>query len=133
MSASLRHNEYYDMQDTFDWLHDRSKKKATKSLRLYEIITSKKNILLAYRNIKANSGSKTMGTDGMTIADYKIVDEETFIDEIRATLKDYKSNSVRRVQIPKPNGKLRPLGIPTIRDRIIQQMFKQVLEPICEA
>ena len=133
MSTSLRHNEYYDMQDTFDWLYDRSKKKATNGLRLYEIITSKENILLAYRNIKANSGSKTMGTDGLNIADYKIIDEETFIGDIRATLKDYKPNSVRRVQIPKPNGKLRPLGIPTIRDRIIQQMFKQVLEPICEA
>jgi group II intron reverse transcriptase/maturase len=120
------------MQDTFDWLYDRSKKRATQGLRLYEIITSKKNILLAFRNIKANTGSKTKGTDGLTI-DYKIKNEETFVEEIRETLKDYKPNSIRRVEIPKPNGKLRPLGIPTMRDRIIQQMFKQILEPLCEA
>lgn len=121
------------MQDTFDWLYDRSKKRATNGLRLYEIITSRKNILLAYRNIKANTGSKTQGTDGLTIKDYKIKDEIKFIEKIRNTLKDYKPNSVRRVKIPKPNGKKRPLGIPTMRDRLIQQMFKQILEPICEA
>ena len=133
MSTSLRHNEYYDMQETLDWLYDRSLKRSTKGLRLYELITSRENILLAYRNIKANTGSKTKGTDGLTIDDYKIIDEQTFIEDIRSTLKNYKPNSIRRVEIPKPNGKLRPLGIPTMRDRLIQQMFKQILEPICEA
>lgn len=133
MSTALRYNEYYGMQGTFDWLYDRSNKRATNGLRLYEIITSKENILLAYRNIKANTGSKTKGTDGLTIADYKIKDEEIFIDEIRNTLTEYKPNTVRRVEITKDNGKIRPLGIPTMRDRLIQQMFKQVLEPICEA
>lgn len=133
VSTTLRYNEYYGMQDTFDWLYDRSIKRVTKGLRLYEIITSKENILLAYRNIKANTGSKTQGTDGLTIEDYKIIDETKFIDEIRQTLKDYKPNSIRRVEIPKENGKTRPLGIPTMKDRLIQQMFKQVLEPICEA
>ncbi len=133
MSTALRYNEYYGMQETFDWLYDRSKKRATNGLRLYEIITSKENILIAYRNIKANTGSKTKGTDGLIIADYETKSEEIFIKEIRDTLTEYKPNSIRRVEIPKYNGKTRLLGIPTMRDRIIQQMFKQVLEPICEA
>lgn len=121
------------MQDKFDDLYERSRKNATKGLRLYENIISKENILLAFRNIKANTGSKTAGTDGITIDKYKIDNVDEFIEEIRKTLKNYKPQSVRRVEIPKPNGKKRPLGIPTMRDRLIQQMFKQVLEPICEA
>lgn len=121
------------MQSIFDDLYERSKNNATKGLNLYEHIISKNNILLAYRNIKANTGSKTAGTDGITIEQYKIEDVETFVDEIRTTLKNYKPQTVRRVEIPKPNGKTRPLGIPTMRDRLIQQMFKQILEPICEA
>ncbi|WP_285397774.1 group II intron reverse transcriptase/maturase [Lysinibacillus sp. fls2-241-R2A-57] len=133
MSTTLRHAEYYDMQSIFDDLYERSKNNATKGLNLYEHIISKNNILLAYRNIKANTGSKTAGTDGITIEQYKIEDVETFVDEIRTTLKNYKPQTVRRVEIPKPNGKTRPLGIPTMRDRLIQQMFKQILEPICEA
>lgn len=133
MSTTLRYNEYYNMQETFDWLYERSKNKATKGLRLLEIIMSKENILLAYRTIKTNVGSKTKGTDGLTIANYKIKDEDTFVEEIRSTLKDYKPNSIRRIEIPKDDGKTRPLGIPTMKDRLIQQMFKQVLEPICEA
>lgn len=133
MSTSLRHNEYYKMQETFDWLYHRSKNNSTRGLDLYKIIISRRNILLAYRNIKANTGSKTKGTDGLTIKDYKIKDEIKFIQKIRVTLENYKPCTVRRVEIPKENGENRPLGIPTMEDRIIQQMFKQVLEPICEA
>jgi len=133
VSTALRHAEYYNMQKTFDDLYDKSKGNATKGLRLYEHIVSKGNILLAYRNIKANTGSKTAGTDGITIDQYKIENVEDFITEIKSTLINYKPQTVRRVEIPKPNGKKRPLGIPTMKDRLIQQMFKQVLEPICEA
>ena len=135
MSTALRHNEYYGMQETFDWLYDRSKKRAIKGLRLYEIIISKKNILLAYRNIKANTGSKTKGTDGLTIDDYKIKDEGIFVEEIRKTLKEYKPNSIRRVEIPKPSGKLRPLGIPTMKfllnqTKHIKNLTRITIEPL---
>lgn len=121
------------MQGVFDDLYERSNNNATKGLRLYEQIISKQNILLAYRNIKANTGSKTAGTDNITIDQYKIEDVETFVKDIRNALTNYKPQTVKRVEIPKPNGKKRPLGIPTMRDRLIQQMFKQILEPICEA
>jgi len=120
------------MQDTFDELYARSKANAT-GIDLYGLITSRNNILLAYRNIKSNTGSKTKGTDGLTIEDYKMINEDTFINEIRETLSDYLPHLVRREFIEKENGKLRPLGIPTMRDRLIQQMFRQVLEPIAEA
>ncbi|OFD70375.1 group II intron reverse transcriptase/maturase [Bacillus mycoides] len=133
MSTTLRHAEYYDMQNVFDDLYQRSENNATKGVNLYKHIISKENMLLAYRNIKANSGSKTEGTDGITIDHYKMKDVDSFVDDIRKTLTNYKPNTIRRVEIPKPNGKKRPLGIPTMRDRLIQQMFKQVLEPICEA
>ena len=130
---TLRYNEYYGMQDTFDTLYQRSLANTTKGINLFDLIVSKNNILLAYRNIKTNTGSKTKGTDGITISDYKIQNENKFIEDIKKALIDYKPQKVRRVRIPKANGKTRPLGIPTMRDRIIQQMFKQVLEPICEA
>ena len=59
MSTELRYNEYYNMQESFDWLYERSLNQCTKGINLYEIITSKQNILLAYRIIKSNTGSKT--------------------------------------------------------------------------
>lgn len=133
VSTELRNNEYYDMQNTFDWLYEKSRSHDTKDIDLYNLIISENNILLAYRNIKSNTGSYTAGTDGITIDKYKIDSQEDFIREIREALEDYKPQMVRRVEIPKPNGKKRPLGIPTMRDRLIQQMFKQILEPICEA
>lgn len=133
MSTELRYNEYYNMQESFDWLYERSLNQCTKGINLYGIITSKQNILLAYRIIKSNTGSKTAGIDNLTIKDFKIKSQDNFIEEIQKTLENYVPQPVRRILIPKPNGEKRPLGIPTMRDRLIQQMFKQVLEPICEA
>lgn len=133
MSTYLRYVEYYGRQETLDDLFERSRNKATIFIPLYEQIISRENILLAYRVIKGNTGSKTVGTDGIMIDDYKIENIEIFISYIRNVLSDYKPQKVRRVFIPKGNGQKRPLGIPTMRDRIIQQMFLQILEPICEA
>lgn len=100
---------------------------------MMEIITSEENIKLAYRNIKVNKGSKTAGVDGKTIDNIKSWNTESLIANIQKSFEWYTPNKVRRVEIPKGNGKMRPLGIPTIRDRLIQQCVLQVLEPICEA
>jgi len=131
---SLRNNEYYTMQIIFDNLYNEScsNKKFTK---LMQHITSKNNILLAYRNIKKNKGSTTAGTDNLDIDHFKNMDTDKFVTRIQNKLSNYMPKSVRRVEIPKHNGSIetRPLGIPCIEDRIIQQCIKQVLEPICEA
>ena len=100
---------------------------------IYDIITSRKNILLAFRTIKSNKGSKTPGTDGKIIDDIKEFTENELVNVIQTKLENYQPKKVRRKWIEKENGKLRPLGIPCILDRIIQQCFKQILEPIAEA
>lgn len=104
---------------------------------LMPLVLSRENILLAYRNIKNNTGSKTAGTDKLTIADIGKLTTEEVVAKVRyivsGTKRGYRPKPVRRKEIPKPNGKTRPLGIPCIWDRLIQQCFKQVLEPICEA
>ena len=132
MKKRLRHNEYYDMQEIFDNLYSNSKNN-NNFYNLMEIIMLEDNIKLAYRNIKKNHGSKTAGIDGKTIEDIEKLPIEKFIKIIQNKMKWYKPKAVRRVDIPKPNGKTRPLGIPTITDRIIQQCILQVLDPICEA
>jgi group II intron reverse transcriptase/maturase len=128
----LRHAEYYDMQAVFDQLYAKSKE--GKSFHnLLEIINSRENILLAYRNIKRNDGSLTQGTDKNTINDIAKMAQKKFVERIQNKLAHYKPKPVRRVEIPKENGKVRPLGIPSIWDRIVQQSILQVLDPICEA
>ena len=128
----LRNAEYYNLQETFDTLFADSKdgKRFTK---LMPIILSEQNICLAYRNLKKNSGSKTAGTDKKTIKNLEKWTEFDLVQYVRKRLYWYVPQPVRRVEIPKDNGKTRPLGIPTITDRLIQQCILQVLEPICEA
>jgi len=121
------------MQESLDKIYWRSKHNITKGIDLLRMIISESNIMLAYRTIKSNKGSKTAGVDGKMIEDFKIRDKEEFITEIRDRLEDFQPHGVRRTEILKPNGKKRPLGIPTMSDRIIGQMFLQVLTPICEA
>lgn len=101
---------------------------------LLEIITSEPNILSAIHKLKSNKGSQTPGVDGKVMDDFLRKDYDKVILEIRQRLSRYKPEMVRRVWIPKP-GKTekRPLGIPTIQDRIIQECVRRVLEPIAEA
>jgi RNA-directed DNA polymerase len=128
----LRHNEYYNLQESFDALYARSVS-GDKFYGLTKLMSSNENIRLAYRNIKGNTGSKTAGTDKLTIKDISHMTVEEVIFKIQNMFQLYKPQKVRRVLIPKANGKERPLGIPTIWDRIFQQCILQVLEPICEA
>lgn len=132
MQTRLRQWEYYGLTPIFSELYEKSSN-GEKFNKLYELITSRDNILLAYRTIKSNKGSKTSGADKLTIDDYKLKSQEDLVTLIKEELMDYKPRAVRRVYIPKQNGGKRPLGIPSMIDRIIQQMVKQVLEPICEA
>ena len=128
----LRYSEYYGMQEAYDNLYQRSVENQNfKSLM--KIIISDDNILLAYRNIKRNSGSLTAGIDGKTIKDIEKVTTERYLGIVKKRFKFYKPRKVKRTEIPKPNGKTRPLGIPSIWDKVAQQCILQVLEPICEA
>lgn len=128
----LRNNEYYNLQETFDSLYAKSKRNYIFT-SLVDLITSQENIQLAYRNLKKNDGSYTAGVDGKNIEYLQKWEMNKLISHIQKKFNNYSPQPVRRVEIPKPNGKTRPLGIPTIMDRMIQQCILQVLEPICEA
>jgi retron-type reverse transcriptase len=120
---NLRHAEYYDFQPILDDLYERSSKGETFD-SLMDKILSRNNILLAYRNIKTNQGSKTPGTDGITINDIEKLSTNEVVSKIRyfviGSKHGYRPKPIRRKEIPKPNGKMRPLGIPCMWDRIIQ-------------
>jgi RNA-directed DNA polymerase len=101
---------------------------------LYDLLYDRDWLRLAHDYVKQNAGSITAGCDGINMS---IFDEE-LEENIQQLTEDLKSETfkpipVRRVYIPKPNGKTRPLGIPSIKDRIVQEALRMTLEPIFEA
>ena len=120
------------MTDTFDKYYADSIL-GKKFVNLMDTVLSEENIKLAYRNIKRNTGSKTAGVDKLTMKHIESLPTDIVIQKVINKLSWYKPKAVRRIEIPKPNGDTRPLGIPSIWDRLIQQCILQVLEPICEA
>ena len=98
---------------------------------LMERILSKDNIESAIRQVRANKGSP--GIDGMKVEeaeDYFRENGREIFDRIR--VRKYKPLPVKRVEIPKPDGSKRPLGIPSVKDRVLQQAIVQVISPMCE-
>jgi RNA-directed DNA polymerase len=101
---------------------------------LYDKIIDKETLMAAYRQVRANDGAP--GVDGVTLTRIdEVIGEERFVEELHNELKarQYKASPVRREYIPKANGKLRPLGIPVIKDRVVQAAVVLIIEPIFEA
>jgi RNA-directed DNA polymerase len=112
------------------------KAKAEKTWRfwgLYVHVTRAETLRMAYQEAKANDGAP--GLDGMSFEDIEAQGVEKFLAAIRQELLTgtYQPTKNRRVEIPKGNGKTRKLGIPTIKDRVVQGAVKLILEPIFEA
>jgi len=107
--------------------------KSYKFYCLYDKISQPYILREAYRKVKANKGAA--GVDKQDFEDIEREGIENYLENISKELKtfSYKPQAVRRVWIEKANGKKRPLGIPTIKDRIVQQSCKMVIEPIFEA
>jgi RNA-directed DNA polymerase len=100
---------------------------------LYDRIFRSDTLLEAWRRVQKNKGAA--GVDGQTLAAVREYGAERLLAELQDDLRQgsYRPLPVRRAQIPKPKGGVRALGIPTVRDRIVQQAARLILEPIFEA
>jgi group II intron reverse transcriptase/maturase len=100
---------------------------------LYDKVYREDVLAFAYQRCKANGGAA--GVDGQSFEDIEVYGVERWLGELAEALrkKTYQPQAVRRVYIPKPDGSKRPLGIPTLRDRVVQTAVGVVLEPIFEA
>ena len=115
-------------------LHDKAKESPSFRFHaLYDKVYRKDVLTFAYERCKANSGAA--GVDGQTFEDIEAYGGERWVDELAQELRSrtYQPLPVRRVYIPKPDGKQRPLGVPAIRDRTAEMAAVLVLEPIFEA
>lgn len=121
-----------ELKQTLDFLYEKSRE-GIAFTGLVEAMVNEVTIVTAIHNIKSNKGSKTAGVDQMKMDKYLQMPKEDLIALIRDNFSNYKPKPARRVYIPKKNGKQRPLGIPTVLDRIIQECVRIIIEPICEA
>lgn len=135
---------YVAPRPDWDWLRIEQRKLYARSekqvdyvfCKLWGLVTDPRNLRMALARVAGNRGRRTAGVDGITVR--KVATRaEAFIAELRSELRSgaYRPSPVRRVLIPKIGapGKFRPLGIPTVKDRVVQAALKNILEPVFEA
>lgn len=98
--------------------------------RLYRLLFNEEMFFVAYQRIYAKQGNMTAGTDGKTIDGMSLQRIESLIMSLKSEA--YKPNPARRVYIPKKNGGKRPLGIPSVEDKLVQEVIRMILEAIYE-
>jgi len=132
-------NDETQLRELQDYLFRETKQAILRNERpkfkgLLGAISSETVILSAIHKIKSNQGSQTPGSDDQIMQDILKKDYNEIISLVQKQLKHYKPRPIRRVRIPKPGkDEKRPLGIPNIIDRIIQECVKIIIEPILEA
>jgi retron-type reverse transcriptase len=135
---------YVAPRPDWDWLRIVQRKLYARSeqqvdyvfCKLWGLVTDPRNLRMALARVAGNRGRRTAGVDGITVG-HVAKRVEAFIAEVRSELRSgaYRPSPVRRVLIPKIGapGKFRPLGIPTVKDRVVQAALKNILEPVFEA
>jgi group II intron reverse transcriptase/maturase len=135
---------YVAPKPDWDWLRIVQRKLYARSeqdvdyvfYKLWGLVTDARNLRMALARVAGNRGRRTAGVDGVTVG-HVAKRAEAFIAELRSELRSgaYRPSPVRRVLIPKIGapGKFRPLGIPTVKDRVVQAALKSILEPVFEA
>ncbi len=105
--------------------------------KLWGLITDPRNLRCALARVARNRGRRSPGVDKVTVGKILSGNVDGFVAELRTQLRSrsFRPSPVRRVMIPKPGkpGKFRPLGIPTVTDRVVQAAMKNIMEPIFEA
>ena len=132
MHLNVKFSNETDLKCLLDLLYLKSGQGVTFT-GLLEAMTNEVTIVTAIHNIKSNKGSKTVGADNTNMDKYLQMPKDELIKLIQSSFQNYKAKPTRRVYIEKSNGKKRPLGIPTVLDRIIQECIRIIIEPICEA
>ena len=132
MHLNVRFEAERDLKRCQDLLYEKSGQGITFT-GLLEAMYSEITVVTAVHNIKSNKGSKTAGVDKIKMDRYLQMPRDELILLIQSCFKNYKPKPARREYIDKGGGKKRPLGIPTIPDRIIQECMRIILEPVCEA
>ena len=128
---NVRFSTEAELKQTLDFLYEKSKE-GIAFTGLVEAMVNEVTIITAIHNIKSNKGSKTAGVDRLKMDKYLQMPKEELFQLIQSNISNYKPKPAKRKYIEKANGKKRPLGIPTVLDRIIQECMRLILEPICE-
>ena len=132
MHLSVGFSTETELKECQDLLYEKSSQ-GVSFTGLLEAMANGVTIVTAVHNIKSNKGSKTAGVDQMKMDSYLQMPKEELLLLIQSSFRNYRPKPARRVYIDKGNGKQRPLGIPTVLDRIVQECVRLILEPICEA
>jgi RNA-directed DNA polymerase len=136
-SGLVKHTGYWRVREIQAKLHEWSAADAGRRFDdLFNLVADPAFLVEAWERVRGNKGGRTAGVDRRTVYDIEDrIGVQAFLAQLREDLRSgrFQALPVREVMIPKANGKLRRLGIPTVRDRVVQASLKLVLEPIFEA